>query len=675
MPSAQPLHPPARAAQDHSATLQTALDLHQAGERDAAERLYLQVLEADPREPTALYLYGVFNHEAGRLDVAGQLLGEVVELRPDVAEAHMALALLSARCGRRREAIAGYRKVLELQPGHPPALLNLMSIIIEGGFVDEADFEGAMDVCRAAVALLPDPAPAHAVLGRILLASGRTAEAIESYRAAVGLTPSNVEALGGLALALLAAEDAEAALAAADAALALKPDFADAWLRRGSALLLLHRPEAAAQALEHGAALAPSDSRMHLGLGDAYAELDRHQEAVTQLALAAALDPASKWAQANLGAVLYGCGDLQGAERHCRAALAIDPQMPSAHRSLAGVLAERGEAAEARRHRDAAYAETSVQVVRAPQAEARVLVLTTADSGNVPHRHLLPKQRYTRIDWFIEYAREGQAAELPPYDVVFNIIGDPDYAAAAAAPMAAFLKTCARPLLNDPARVAATRRDRLPALLGDIAGVAVPKVLRFDPAAHGPDLAAQVAAAGLEAPLIVRPIGSHGGRGVTLARTDPELAQVDARDCLYLTEYVDSASPADGRYRKYRMIFVDRAAYPYHLAIKEDWLVHYYTAEMTGDRARQAEELRFLEDPAAALGEAAMAAVAAIGRRLDLDYAGLDFSLTPDGRVLVFEANATMLVHPEPPGEFAYKNPYVDRITAAFQDQVARRAR
>jgi glutathione synthase/RimK-type ligase-like ATP-grasp enzyme len=63
-----------------------------------------------------------------------------------------------------------------------------------------------------------------------------------------------------------------------------------------------------------------------------------------------------------------------------------------------------------------------------------------------------------------------------------------------------------------------------------------------------------------------------------------------------------------------------------------------------------------------------MRAIAAIGRRLDLDYAGVDFTLLPDGRVLVFEANATMLVHRERiDGMAAHKNPYVERIVCAFE--------
>jgi glutathione synthase/RimK-type ligase-like ATP-grasp enzyme len=82
-----------------------------------------------------------------------------------------------------------------------------------------------------------------------------------------------------------------------------------------------------------------------------------------------------------------------------------------------------------------------------------------------------------------------------------------------------------------------------------------------------------------------------------------------------------------------------------------------------------AQELAYLADPRAAFGERAFAVLAAIARRMDLDYCGIDFSLLPDGRVLLFEANATMLVHPEAEdGVTARKNPYVARIFTAFEN-------
>ncbi|MGF6970781.1 hypothetical protein OKW43_007876 [Paraburkholderia sp. WC7.3g] len=64
-----------------------------------------------------------------------------------------------------------------------------------------------------------------------------------------------------------------------------------------------------------------------------------------------------------------------------------------------------------------------------------------------------------------------------------------------------------------------------------------------------------------------------------------------------------------------------------------------------------------------------------IGERLALDYAGIDFTILPDGRVFVFEANATMLVHYErDDGPLKHKNGHVQRIVDAFEQMMIRRS-
>jgi hypothetical protein len=144
---------------------------------------------------------------------------------------------------------------------------------------------------------------------------------------------------------------------------------------------------------------------------------------------------------------------------------------------------------------------------------------------------------------------------------------------------------------------------------------------------------------------------------------------------LYAAQFVHFASP-DGFFRKYRVIFIDREPYPYHLAISPHWLVHYATAQMLDHPWKLAEEQRFLRDPRSVLGASGDAAIRAVGARMDLDYAGVDFTLLGDGRVLVFEANPVMLVHPEDPhGPLAHKNHFVHRILDAFEAMLQRRHR
>lgn len=658
--------------QEHSAAeatdlLAAALEQHQAGRRDDAERLYLQALEAEPEEPTALYLYGLMSFEAGRTEQAAELFEQVVRLRPDHVEAQVTLANLRHWRGEHRAAVAGYRRAVALDPDRADAAIGIANALREAG-----ERAAAVEAGKAAAGRFPANPAAQMALAAAQVAAGYLDEAIAAYRDAIVLDPRLLAAHAGLALALLDAGRAEGAVAAADAALALDAAMPEAWFARGAAMLALRRPDQAINALECAAAIDPGRAAIQLNLGNAYAESDCAEAAERCLKAALALDPSLGEAHASLGSVYLRADRKAAAEHHSRQALALDPGMLVPHQNLASLLAEQGRLDEAKHHRDLAYTGRNLFVEPASGFALTVLMPTTAESGNVPLRCLMPPERFSRLHWVVEYASDAQAQSLPPFDVVFNAIGDADLAGPTAAPLRRFLADCDRPVLNPPDRVARTRRDLMPDLLGSIPGVVAPAVVRLSAAAIAREgLAGAVAEAGLEPPLLIRPIGSHGGKGLRLASTMADLQALAVPGDGYATAFEDYRS-ADGYYRKYRMIFVDRRPYPYHLAISRDWLVHHESAAMAADAARRAEEERFLDDPDAALGPAATAAVAAIGRALDLDYAGVDFSVLADGRVLVFEANATMLVHAEAPdGVYAYKTPAVAAITGAFQAMMA----
>ncbi len=108
---------------------------------------------------------------------------------------------------------------------------------------------------------------------------------------------------------------------------------------------------------------------------------------------------------------------------------------------------------------------------------------------------------------------------------------------------------------------------------------------------------------------------------------------------------------ADGLARKYRVMMIDGQLYPLHLAISNHWKIHYFTADMADRPEHRAEDAAFLENMPAVLGPRATAALAEIQSRLGLDYAGIDFGLNASGEILLFEANATMVVHPPEPDE------------------------
>jgi tetratricopeptide (TPR) repeat protein len=386
------------------------------------------------------------------------------------------------------------------------------------------------------------------------------------------------------------------------------------------------------------------------------------EEATACLCAAMALEARSPLALYNLATVYFQARRMAEAERWYRLTLALDPTLVAANQNLAALLEEQQHYDEARHYRDIAFTRQSVFVEQATAPEAlTVLVLSASAAGNVPIDFLLPRSRYTRIKWFIDYA---PTEKLPDFDIVFNALGDSDVAAPALASALRFLEACDRPVLNHPAQILGTTRDQIWHLLAPIERLVAPKTLRWEATAPRPST--------LNFPVLARPIGSHGGQGVVRIETADELGRLQPAP-RYLTPYHDYRS-ADGLFRKYRVIFVDRVPYPYHLAISQNWLVHYFSADMAGDEAKRAEEQLFLENPAQSLGAAAWETVGAIGRHLNLDYAGVDFALLADGRVLLFEANATMLAHlADERVTFAYKHRALPALFDAFYRMVDQR--
>ena len=63
---------------------------------------------------------------------------------------------------------------------------------------------------------------------------------------------------------------------------------------------------------------------------------------------------------------------------------------------------------------------------------------------------------------------------------------------------------------------------------------------------------------------------------------------------IFISRFVDYRS-GDGNFRKYRIIFIDGRAYPYHLAIGDSWKLWYMNAHMGACRKKLAEEADFLK--------------------------------------------------------------------------------
>jgi tetratricopeptide (TPR) repeat protein len=566
------------------------------------------------------------HHLAGRLPQAETLYRQILQSDPHQPDALYLLGVMARQLGKPDLAIDFIQKAISASPGNPDYYNSLGN-----AFKDKNQFDEATTRYRQALQIKPDHVEALFNLGSILQQQHRLDEAIDCYRQAIEIKPDYAEAHNDLGVALMAQGRLDEAGASFNHAIACNPDYAEAYNNMGVTLKNQKKMEAAIACYHQALAIKPDYAKALFNLGSAH---------LIQK-------------------------DFNQAEKWSRASLDINPHQLEAHQNLALIMLETGRLDEAQRYRDLAYRKQAIFIDTAPAPVRTVLVLWAAGKGNVPIDFLLPAKTHTRITWMIEYATEEQAQSLPSYDLVFNAIGDQDVTGPTGAFVARFLSGCNKPILNRPDAIARTSRDRIPALLGQIYRVVVPFTARLDSKRFKADLPKLP---GIRMPVLVRPSGSHGGDHLVRLESAEELHGLAAWNAAayYATNYYDYRS-TDGYYRKYRIAFVDRRPYPYHLAIGKNWMVHYETAGMLDEPWKRAEEALFLANPGDVIGPQAMTAIEAIGRRLDLDYCGLDFSILPDGQVLVFEANATMLIHPEDPNDILhFKNPHVQNIFDAF---------
>jgi tetratricopeptide (TPR) repeat protein len=484
--------------------------------------------------------------------------------------------------------------------------------------------------------------------------------------------------------------EAETALARADEAEATaEPGWGAALLEglRGNALMALGRKDEALDAYlrslaakQENGAHALDVAFSHNLVGEAAGALGRFDLAAAHLRDALGLQRSAGAGQqrqlaatlTNLGIALYRSERAGEAEAALREALALDPTLALAEETLIKVLYATGQRAEADARCEDRFRRCSFVVQPPPADAAGTLLLLWSFNGTVPHAYLLAGLPMQVVNWHIEYASPDHEQALPRYDLVLNLIGDADEGERALRHALAFKQRCAQRMLNDPARIMRTHRHEVAARLAGIEDLVIPRTVQLSAAKlqdTTPD--AVLHGLGLDWPILLRHAGKHGGDTVSLVRDAAmlhhALAEVSPDASVYVTAFHDYAD-AGGFFRKYRVIFVDRVPYPYHLAISPKWLVHYFSAEMEDHAWKLDEERRFLDDMESSLAAPAMRVLREVAARMDLDYCGIDFSILPDGRVLFFECNATMLVHTEAEdGRLAHKNVAVGRIVSAFQ--------
>jgi hypothetical protein len=269
----------------------------------------------------------------------------------------------------------------------------------------------------------------------------------------------------------------------------------------------------------------------------------------------------------------------------------------------------------------------------------------------------------------------------PEHDVAVFAIGESDETRPALERLRGVSALWPLPMINEPLAILELSRDRLWRKLEGIPGLVVPPTARLTGAALmgvalGQRALDQVLPGG-DFPVIVRPVGSHAGHGLTkiddTAALAAHLGQAFAHTS-YVSRFVDYAS-ADGRWRKYRVAFFGGRPFLAHMAVGDHWMVHYLNAGMAESAEKRAEEAAAMAHFDEDFAVRHAAAFAGLHERLSLDYFAIDCAELPDGQLLLFEADVSMIVHNlDPEDLYPYKKPQMMKLFAAFEALLRERA-
>jgi glutathione synthase/RimK-type ligase-like ATP-grasp enzyme len=171
-------------------------------------------------------------------------------------------------------------------------------------------------------------------------------------------------------------------------------------------------------------------------------------------------------------------------------------------------------------------------------------------------------------------------------------------------------------------------------------------------------------------PILIRPVDSHAGQGLQKLSSHGEMAEYlkdQTAEQFYVSPYVDYAS-SDGQFRKYRIAFVAGKPFLCHMAISDQWMIHYLNAGMTESTLKRSEEAEAMLQFDQKFGLRHEEALEAVGNVFDLDYFAVDCAETRDGQLLIFEVGNAMVVHDmDPEAMFPYKKPLMGALFRDFQ--------
>ncbi|MBD2054699.1 CHAT domain-containing protein [Oculatella sp. FACHB-28] len=291
----------------------------------------------------------------GRLNEAIAAYRRAIQIDPNLAVAHNNLGIVLARRGRLQEAVDAYREAIRLDPNLANAYNNLAEVLRDLGQPQEAEQAQAQ-----ASAVLNSASSTNVIdyinLGRALGNQGKHEEAIAAYEIALELNPTLGTTYNNLGNSLRSLERLEEAAEAYRRAIELTPTLVVAYNNLGFVLTQLDRPEEAREAYDRVSAIDPrlialrepdnATAEDYNTLGRVLRSQNRRPEAIAAYTRAIELNNQLAAAYNNRGVARAELGQINSAIEDYRVATLLDPT-PTQYVNLGNALRAEGRLDEA----------------------------------------------------------------------------------------------------------------------------------------------------------------------------------------------------------------------------------------------------------------------------------------------------------------------------------------
>jgi serine/threonine-protein kinase len=325
-------------------SLRTRFARNDAVTRAASLRLADEVATLESQPAASLVLLAHVLKKDGERDRADRVLQLAARRHPNDYWVHRELARVrSPQAGSSSDefpdpesAVRHLTAAIAIRPESATAHCMLGLALVSRGRTDEGLAE-----CREAIRLKPDVPHLHNNYGTVLCdAAGDYRAAEGAFREAIRLDPGLAVARANLGNALLREGKFDQAVANGREATQLGPTDGRNHALLGSALRAQGKPSEAADAFREAIRLKPDLAGAYVGLGGAMRDMGRLEEGVTAFRAAVRLNPNDAGSYSDMGDMLRNLRRRDEALAAAREAVRLAPEAPIAHNNLGAVLCD-----------------------------------------------------------------------------------------------------------------------------------------------------------------------------------------------------------------------------------------------------------------------------------------------------------------------------------------------